>query len=238
MVQTQRNPLTERQRTILAFLEEWFDDHSMPPSVRDVQSGCDISSTSVVDYNLKVLRKRGYIGKQDGISRSVTLLGADRSPATKSTAVPIVGAVHPDKPFSIPSTRGRKKDFPYISVPRSYIDAPTASGAFAVKVGSPSFADALLREGDTLILTARRKIGNGMATLLEVRERGTGEFERMSIGRVYSADGMFIDLKPISPICDTTRYHMPELIVRGVVLGMIRVEDSETPRRSLMRMGS
>lgn len=224
MIQTKRRPLTARQRTILAFLEEWFDTRSLPPSVRDVQNGCDISSTSVVVYNLTILQEKGYIRKQDGLSRSVTLLGDDNSPTKKATCVPIVDEIHHDKPFRFPSMWDEARDCPYITVPRSHIAPRLAAGAVAVKVGSPSFDDALLREGDVLILVSRQKVGDGAVALMEVNNRVTGKFERMSIGRVYLREFLTIDLKPLSPICNTTRHRITDVLVRAVVLGVLRSE--------------
>ena len=53
--------LSDKQQRILQFVEEFLDEHDYPPSIRDIQTGCDISSTSVVDYNLKRLEERGLI---------------------------------------------------------------------------------------------------------------------------------------------------------------------------------
>ena len=47
--------LSQRQENILDFIEKFLDDYQFPPTVRDIQSGCNISSTSVVDYNLQIL---------------------------------------------------------------------------------------------------------------------------------------------------------------------------------------
>ena len=47
-----------------------------PPSIRDIQEGCDISSTSVVDYNLKALERLGYIRRDREVSRAIELCEA------------------------------------------------------------------------------------------------------------------------------------------------------------------
>ncbi|HWO94152.1 MAG TPA: winged helix DNA-binding protein, partial [Dehalococcoidia bacterium] len=53
--------LSARQRAILDFIADFRRTKDYPPSIRDIQQGCDISSTSVVDYNLKALERLGYI---------------------------------------------------------------------------------------------------------------------------------------------------------------------------------
>ncbi len=42
-----------RRQRIWAFLQEFYLDNGIPPTVRDIQKACEISSTSVVDYNLE-----------------------------------------------------------------------------------------------------------------------------------------------------------------------------------------
>ena len=68
--------LSEKQQRILAFVERFLDEHDYPPSIRDIQQGCDISSTSVVDYNLKRLEERGLLRRDREISRAIQLPGA------------------------------------------------------------------------------------------------------------------------------------------------------------------
>ena len=43
--------LSAKQQGILKFMRDFIDEHDYPPSIRDIQVGCDVSSTSVVDYN-------------------------------------------------------------------------------------------------------------------------------------------------------------------------------------------
>ena len=48
-----------RRQRIWAFLQEFYLDNGIPPTVRDIQKACEISSTSVVDYNLEKLKEAG-----------------------------------------------------------------------------------------------------------------------------------------------------------------------------------
>ena len=47
--------LSRRQTAILDFIEGFLAENDFPPTIRDIQRELGISSTSVVDYNLKVL---------------------------------------------------------------------------------------------------------------------------------------------------------------------------------------
>ena len=66
--------LSEKQQRILEFIQEFIGDHDYPPSIRQIQEACKISSTSVVDYNLRILEKEGYIRRDREVSRAIELL--------------------------------------------------------------------------------------------------------------------------------------------------------------------
>src|SRR5581483_11476778 len=84
--------LSEKQQAILKFMRDFIAEHDYPPSIRDIQIGCNISSTSVVDYNLKALERAGLIRRGREVSRAIELLdrGARRS---RTVPVPIIGTI-------------------------------------------------------------------------------------------------------------------------------------------------
>ena len=72
----------------------------MPPTVRDIQRGCEISSTSVVDYNLRLLERYGYLKRRSEIARGIELLDETGLPVnTGSTRVQIVGSIAAGEPI-------------------------------------------------------------------------------------------------------------------------------------------
>ena len=79
MVSSNRK-LSDRQNKMLEFISDFVKEHPYPPSVREIQMGCSISSTSVVDYNLHILRREGYIKRSPDISRGIQLLGPGHGP--------------------------------------------------------------------------------------------------------------------------------------------------------------
>ncbi len=73
--------LSTKQQKILEFLRRFIREKDYPPSIRDIQEACGISSTSVVDYNLKALERMGYIHRDREVSRAIELLnGSGRRP--------------------------------------------------------------------------------------------------------------------------------------------------------------
>ena len=97
--------LSDKQQMIVDFLETFISEHDYPPSIRDIQTGCNISSTSVVDYNLKRLEEKGLIRRDREVSRAIELLNGQGERRRRTVAVPLLGRIaagipiptHPDQ---------------------------------------------------------------------------------------------------------------------------------------------
>ena len=72
--------LLSKQQYIIDFIHQFLVDRGYPPTIRDIVSGCGISSTSVVDYNLNILKKKGYIRRHREVSRGIELLSRSSGP--------------------------------------------------------------------------------------------------------------------------------------------------------------
>ena len=65
--------LSERQQMIMSFIEDFIEENDYPPTIRDIQNGCSISSTSVVAYNLDKLKEGGQLNRHSEVSRGLSL---------------------------------------------------------------------------------------------------------------------------------------------------------------------
>ena len=94
-------PLSKQQH-IIDFIRQFLVDRGYPPTIRDIVSGCGISSTSVVDYNLNRLEKEGYIRRHREVSRGIELLA--QSPVLGHRyQVPIIGQIAAGEPIPVPT---------------------------------------------------------------------------------------------------------------------------------------
>ena len=94
--------LSSRQQQILKFLISFRETHGYSPTIRDIQFGCSISSTSVVDYNLRILARNGVITRDPEISRSIEIVqtsGGGNEPIT----VPLIGFIAAGMPLPVPT---------------------------------------------------------------------------------------------------------------------------------------
>src|SRR5690606_20846895 len=70
--------LSDRQYAILQFIYQYMTDHGFVPSVREICRAVEISSTSVVNYNLERLAAQGYLLRTPGKARAFALTGLAR----------------------------------------------------------------------------------------------------------------------------------------------------------------
>ena len=59
---------------VLRFCEEFIARNGYAPSVREIQLGCGLTSTSVVSYHLARLRSEGQIDFVSGTARTIRVL--------------------------------------------------------------------------------------------------------------------------------------------------------------------
>jgi repressor LexA len=143
--------LSAKQDSILQFMRKFIDEHDYPPSIRDIQLGCGISSTSVVDYNLKALERLGLIRRDREVSRAIELLdrGARRA---RTMPVPIIGTIAAGQPIPVPSP-DTWSAIDYDNVFDATEDLTKGkTNVFALRVRGTSMIDALVNDGDLVIL--------------------------------------------------------------------------------------
>src|SRR5512137_2921399 len=73
MVRRRSEVLSEKHKRILQFLADYQAKNDRPPSIREICAKVGISSTSVVNYDLDQLERRGYIIRDDRVSRGLRL---------------------------------------------------------------------------------------------------------------------------------------------------------------------
>jgi repressor LexA len=162
--------LSERQQAILDFMRDFMAEHDYPPSIRDIQLGCGISSTSVVDYNLKALERAGFIRRDREVSRAIVLEGMSRRP--RAFTVPIVGQIAAGQPIPVPSADNADSSD---TVDVSEELAGGKQNLYALRVKGTSMIDALINDGDIVVLEPARDANDGemVAAWLKREEEAT-----------------------------------------------------------------
>ena len=181
--------LTAKQTKIFNFLKDFILEKDYPPSIRDIQNHCSISSTSVVDYNLKKLEEKGLIRRDKDISRGIEILG-DNNMRSRTVRVPLLGKIAAGKPINIP-TEGTTDDYTNaIELSRDQIG--TKSDLFALQIKGNSMIDALIQDGDIIVLERTNQFDNGDMVAVWIDSDNSTTFKR-----IYKLDNK-IKLEPMN----------------------------------------
>ena len=152
--------LSDKQRRIIRFIDRFLGEKGYPPTIRDIQGGCAISSTSVVDYNLNILESRGYLSRHADVSRGIKLL--NRTPtAEMMVAVPVIGMIAAGEPIPVPTP-----DTWDVAAVSETMGVPSEltrgkEGVYALRVKGLSMVDALINDGDIVLMQHVSAVENG-----------------------------------------------------------------------------
>ena len=205
-------PLTEKQKDILNFIESYIEEFGYPPSIRDIQNNCDISSTSVVKYNLDRLQEKGLMNRDSEISRSISLTNSEKSQIIK---VPVLGTITAGQPFPmVEDSRWDVDELESIDLPDnfSYIE----DKIFALKVSGYSMVDALIGDGDTIILEKTNKALNGEMVAAKINSENETTLKRIFI------EGNNTRLQPENPLMDSMYFPSKDVSILGKVVAVWR----------------
>src|SRR3954468_10759814 len=187
--------LSAKQQSILRFIRDFIREHDYPPSIRDIQDGCDISSTSVVDYNLKALERLGYIRRDREVSRAIELLerGGRR---TRTLSVPVVGQIAAGLPIPVPSAEAfGAQDFEdAIEVTEDMTRG--RDNVFALRVKGTSMIDALVNDGDLVLMEPATSADNGDMVAVWLKDVG-----EVTLKKIYY-EGDTVRLQPANAAMD------------------------------------
>jgi repressor LexA len=209
--------LSRRQKRMLAFIGDFVDENGYPPTIREIGKACDISSTSVVNYNLNKLEREGLLARDREVSRGLRLL--TNVPGRRGSSlirVPLVGRIVASEPVPVPAS-----DFAIFGEDAAIEITPDITDPhddlFALEVQGESMVDAMINDGDIVIMRPHEDVQNGdlVAVWLEDREETT-------LKRIYREDGR-IRLQPANPTMKPIFVDDPASVrVQGRVVAVLR----------------
>jgi len=159
--------LTERQREVLQFIEQFIDTRCFPPTVREICERFSFNIRAAQDH-LAALRKKGYVVRHFGRSRGI---GVVRSLGVRNDGfetIPIVGSVAAGKPIL-----AEENIDDYIRVDRNLLRANKDRVYFALRVKGDSMNGAGVMDGDTAIIEKCAVAREGEIVVAWIGERVT-----------------------------------------------------------------
>ncbi|MFQ5924096.1 MAG: transcriptional repressor LexA [Anaerolineales bacterium] len=214
-----RGKLSDRQRKMLDFIRIFGLQNGYPPSIREIGGAVDISSTSVVNYNLNRLVEQGYLDRDQNVSRGLRLTEKLSSQVNDIVRVPLVGRIFASEPVPVPST-----DSPMfgadeaIEITQDLLSAK--EDLFALEVKGDSMIDAMISDGDIVVMQRRPEWSNGDMVAVWLKDK-----EETTLKHIYR-DGNTVRLQPANPTMQPILIEDPEnLEVQGKVMLVLRQLD-------------
>jgi repressor LexA len=213
-VTTVTRKLSDRQKNILKYIQAYVEERGYPPSIREIGDRVGISSTSVVDYNLRVLERDGYIRRDREVSRGLELVGTQRGGGKHSeprvVRIPIVGRIAAGAPIEA------------IEDPSDTLELPAGSVApecFALRVRGTSMIEDHIDDGDLVVVRPQQSVDNGdiaVAILNDDTENGGATLKR------FYREGDRVRLQPRNPLMQPIIVRADQVEVRGKVVKLVR----------------
>jgi len=206
--------LTRRQRAILQFIENFLDENEYPPTIRDIQRDLDISSTSVVDYNLKVLEGRNLIRRNKNISRGIELV--HRSNGRRNiVAIPVIGQIAAGQPIPVPGDLEGSELAETVDLGTDLV-RDSGRGLFALRVKGHSMVDALINDGDVVVLRQQETCENGETVAVWLKDQ-----KETTLKRFYH-EGDRVRLQPENVTMDPIYTPADNVEVQGKLVTVVR----------------
>jgi repressor LexA len=208
--------LSPKQQKIYTFIRKFVEERDYPPSIRDIQTACGISSTSVVDYNLKALERQGLIRRDREISRAIELLDNGRRRRQRTLAVPVLGAIAAGSPIPVPNS----DTFAEVAAADTIDVAEEMTGGyddvFALRVKGTSMIDALINDGDLVLLRATNEVRDGDMVAVWIKSQGETTLKH------FYHEGERIRLQPANSTMQPIYVDAGDVEVQGRVVSTIR----------------
>lgn len=200
-------PLTERQREVLDFIQGHHRQHGVAPSLREIQAHFGFASPFAVQRHVDALTEKGALRRLDGKARG--LLPAAHPRRGALAEIPLYGTI----PAGLPTAAEQEPDS-YISVDTVSLGVRPNARLFALRVRGDSMIDASILDGDVVFLTPREpRPSDIVAALID----GESTLKRFLVQRgrpfLRAENPRYPDLLPAD-----------ELMIQGVMVGLLRTQ--------------
>lgn len=197
-------PLTDKQRLTLDFIERYLARHTVPPKLQEIADGIGIRSRGVAHRYVQALIDAGFLTMNNGKHRGIQLRKAN--PHRPESILPLLGKIAAGKPIeAIPG--------------EDEIDLRDFFGHnnFAVRVQGDSMIEAGIMDGDTVIIEFRETANDGdiVVALIDESETTLKRFKRSHKGR-------YIKLIPANKDMEPMVYEASRVRIQGVLIGQLR----------------
>ena len=212
--------LSEKQLLIINFIENYYNENGISPTIEDVRVGCKLSSKSVVSYNLNILEENGYLDRKKGMARSITST-KEIEKNNEIVVIPIVSNISAGSPLELFSSDeifyNQKDNFESINLSKSMLK--NYNNIVALKISGDSMKGDLIMDGDIIILDCNNISTNDIKSGDIVAARVDEDYatlKRMFINKNK------IELRPSNKLYSSIYTDKENVKIDGKVVGLVR----------------
>jgi repressor LexA len=207
--------LSPRQQQIARFIRRFCQDFGYPPTIRDIMKGCSLSSTSVVAYNLNILERARYIRRHSEVARGIELL---TQPALSENRiqVPIIGQIAAGEPIPVPTIDTWDVTAAADTLEVTQDLTRGRQGVYALRVEGWSMVDALVNDGDIVLMEYVNAVDNGEVAAIWLKSE-----REATLKRFYAEKG-HIRLQPANSQLQPIYTEPDNVDIQGRVIAVIR----------------
>lgn len=198
--------LTKRQREILDYLDRHIQAHGYAPSFEEIAEQFRFQSLATVHEHLTNLERKGVIRRSFNESRGIEILPPKG--IAGATEIPLLGAVAAGLPIESVT------DQESIAVPDDML--PRRGPNYALRVRGQSMIDEHIVDGDVVVVHGRQTAENGEMVIALVNGA------EATVKRFYRESGGWVRLQPANAAMQPMRFQERDLLIQGVVVGVIR----------------
>lgn len=196
--------ISPKQEAMLAFIEEFMADRGYPPTYEEIRVGMKLSTKSLVDYHLTALEEAGKIQRDPATPRGLRL------PNASTFNVPLIGIIG----ASLPTTTFTDMAAEALTLTRDIV--PEQDDLFALKVRGTSMIDAMVNDGDVVVMKRQSIVKNGDMVAARLLDR-----DEMTLKYFYREPSR-IRLQPANPMLGPIYAHPANVEIQGRVVAVIR----------------
>jgi repressor LexA len=165
--------LTIRQQQVLDYIAERIEAHGYPPTLREIAGHLGVTGTVSAIHHLAALERKGYLRRESGSSRGITLTRNTDGPGevkehpitNTSVSLPILGTIRAGMPEpAIEDILG------YYSIDPSWVKG---DDCYFLRVKGESMKDAGIMDGDLAIIHPQPTAENGQIVVAMVDGEAT-----------------------------------------------------------------
>lgn len=197
--------LSQHQKEMLSFITAFISENGYPPTHEQIRQGLKMSTRSLVNHHLRALERKGVIEREPETPRGIKLLDGLRS-----FKVPLLGQIAAsEEPISFTDS-----DYEEIELTPDIVKEQ--DGLYALRVKGDSMIDALINDGDIVVMRHQAVAEVGEMVAVRLKDRNETTLKR------FYPEGKRVRLQPANSRVEPVFVHPANVEIQGKVMAVIR----------------